>query len=51
MDGNDPVEARFDLAARFYDTFNFFTEQFASKTPQRKSCTGQRHILEIGVGD
>jgi len=31
MDGNDPVEARLDLAARFYDTFNFFTEQFASK--------------------
>jgi len=46
----DQAEARFDRAARFYDTFNFFVERFASKERKEILHQARDNILEVGVG-
>jgi len=46
----DPSEVRFDRVARFYDTFNFIMERFASKHRKEILRQARGNILEVGVG-
>lgn len=46
----DYAEVRFDRVARFYDTFNFFVERFASKHRKEILRQARDNILEVGVG-
>jgi len=41
---------RFDRVARFYDTFNFIMERFASKHRKEILRQARGNILEVGVG-
>ena len=47
---NLSTEVRFDWAARFYDTFNFFIERFASRHRKEILRQAEGNILEVGVG-
>jgi len=46
----DPAEVCYDRVARFYDTFNFFMEWFASKHRRELLRQARGEILEVGVG-
>jgi len=47
---NLPEKGRFDWAVRFYDTFNFFIERFASRHRKEILRQAEGNILEVGVG-
>jgi len=47
---NLSAEVRFDWVARFYDTFNFFIERFASRHRKEILHQAKGNILEVGVG-
>jgi len=47
---NVSTEVRFDWLARFYDTFNFFIERFASRRRKEILRQAKGNILEVGVG-
>jgi len=46
----DSAEVRFNRVARFYDAFNVFMEQFASKYRKEILRQARGSILEVGVG-
>jgi len=47
---NMSAEVRVDWVARFYDTFNFFIEPFASISRKEILRQAKGNILEVGVG-
>jgi len=47
---NLSAEVRYDWEARFYDTFNFFIERFASRRRKEILRQAKGNILEVGVG-
>jgi len=47
---NMSAQVRFDWVARFYDTFNFFIEPFASRSRKEILRQAEGNILEVGVG-
>ena len=47
---NLSAEVRFDWVARFFDTFNFFIERFASRHRKEILHQAKGNILEVGVG-
>ena len=50
VSGKDPLEARYDRVARFYDAFTSFFEWFVSRNRKKLLRQAGSSILEVGVG-
>lgn len=50
VSGKDPLEARYDHVARFYDAFTSFFEWFVSRNRKKLLSQAGSSILEVGVG-